>query len=264
MDVPAVRNRVVFDLRQRHEADLAAVVPLSHGLSCPVFSAEHWYSFSEIFLQGEYDSVLERIPPPARWLDLGCHAGYFSLHLAWQLRRRGLGSRVEALLVDADGRMKEPVKRMLAANQLNAAMRFAHGAIAQGAGETSFAQRSHMSSSLLSAESVGAQTAARVPLLDEESLMRLLPPPYDLVKIDIEGGEADFLSAYPSILSATRSLLMEWHSWHSGGGGAERLRELARERGFDAQVEISPARSVESPAGGSCGVWLLSRSSAPA
>ena len=55
---------------------------------------------------------------------------------------------MEALLVDADGRMKEPVNRMLAANQLDGGMRFAHGAIAQGKGETSFVPRSHMASSL--------------------------------------------------------------------------------------------------------------------
>ena len=65
--------------------------------------------------------------------------------------------------------------------------------------------------------------------------MRLLPPPYDLVKIDIEGAEADFLRAYPKVLSATRHLLMEWHSWHTGGGGPEQLWRSGARDGFRRQ-----------------------------
>ena len=52
-----------------------------------------------------------------------------------------------------------------------------------------------------------------------------MKPPYDLIKCDIEGSEWELLSHYPKILSGARYLILEWHSWHNGGGGKTQIEE---------------------------------------
>ena len=59
-----------------------------------------------------------------------------------------------------------------------------------------------------------------------------MPGPYDLVKVDIEGGEYEFLSHYKEVLAQAKYLILEWHDWHSGGGGAMQIKNLAEEQGF--------------------------------
>src|SRR6186713_1284062 len=79
-----LRKRVAFALRQSYYEAFEIRVPLVAGLTAPVVSQEAWLSFSEIFLQGEYAAVWRAVPLPDRWIDLGCHAGYFSLYCEQQ------------------------------------------------------------------------------------------------------------------------------------------------------------------------------------
>lgn len=248
----AVRNRVLFWARQEQYPELELRVPLSRGFACPILSPEYWCSFSEIFVQREYAPVLDLIPPPSRWIDLGCHAGFFSLYLAWERSARGIGFAPECLLADADARVRGSVERIGRINQLGG-VHFEMGAVGAGAA-ADFVERGFMASGV---RGLDAQPGAKrqVPVLTQERVIELLPPPYDLLKADIEGSEHDLLRHYPRVLDQTRQLLLEWHSWHGGGGGKEQLVEMARTRGFGAPVEIQPPREV-SP-GRQCGILLF-------
>ena len=86
---PGLRRRLAWQLKHYHPEDFDARVPIGEGLSIPLFDAELSASFSEIFLLGEYQPLLDSMPLPDRWLDLGCYAGYFSLWMEWQRRRAG-------------------------------------------------------------------------------------------------------------------------------------------------------------------------------
>ncbi len=238
----SIRGRVIYELRSRYFEDLNFSIPLGENFHCPITEADSAYSFSEIFVNSEYADFLQRIPFPRRWLDLGCHAGYFSLYLAWQRAVRKLEGEYQALLVDADGRAKLRVTEMLRVNPLAGKFVFQHGAISRTPGEVRFAQRGGMGSSLdFTDPTVSAVEVVQV--IDAAALANLLPPPYDLIKIDIEGAEMDFMEAYEPIYRQAKWLIVEWHSWDMEGLNEKVVREGFEARGFRVDSVLKPKKS---------------------
>jgi FkbM family methyltransferase len=252
-----LRRRLAWQLLHRYAGDLDARVPLGHDLAAPLFDAGLAPAFSEIFLEGEYGPLLDAMPLPRRWVDLGCHAGFFSLWLEWQRRASGAPDPSEILLVDADPALLPAVARLIEVNGSAPRWRALHGAIGSGRA-CDFIQRGCMASSLAALDaSPGA--AVRVPVLSDAELCAAAPAPCDLVKVDIEGAEHELLAHYPRLLAATRHLCVEWHSW---AGEASQLRALAAERGFKLVCEVQPPRTVH--AGRQTGVLLFTNVSADA
>ena len=62
--------------------------------------------------------------------------------------------------------------------------------------------------------------------------MKEMSPPYDLIKCDIEGKEWELLLHYPKVLSGAKYLILEWHSWHNGGGSLTQITKKLQEFGF--------------------------------
>lgn len=254
---PSLRRRVIFTLQQKYYADLAIGVPLGNGLVCPIALSEHWHSFCEIFLAGEYQPVFKHIALPKRWLDLGCHAGYFSLFVAWLLAQANAGSEFACLLIDGDARVEVALEKLRTLNHFEKSMRYKLGVIAKGEGERKFASKSVMSSAIADDNDNAGHLSAQ-PIITQSDLLKLLPPPYDLIKVDIEGGEYEFLLAYEQVLQQCKYLLLEWHSWHTGGGGANQIKELAKEKGFTLVSEpVAPHPVSENETAGECGVFLF-------
>src|SRR5688572_24879872 len=144
--LPAIRKRIAYELRRDYFDDLQVFIPLGHGIKCPIRRDEYVHSFSEIFLANEYGDFLDYIPLPRRWIDLGCHAGYFSAFLAWHSRRNNTDD-FTALLVDADPRVKADVEFLARVNKLERRFTFLPGLIQAGAGEKPFGLRPGMTSS---------------------------------------------------------------------------------------------------------------------
>ena len=147
----------------------------------------------------------------------------------------------------------------MAINGLNGSFAFEQGAVSRRTGELRFREAGFMSSA---AVELGGEEGVEVtvPVLPQERIIQLFPPPYDLVKIDVEGSELDFLEAYDAVLSATSHLILEWHSWHSGGGGETQIREVVARVGFVTIHDLIPAHAVKhngQPA--RCGVLLCTR-----
>lgn len=248
-----------FLLRQHHFDRLDIAVPISEGWTCPVTSPEAWGSFSEIFVQGEYARAFEHVALPSRWIDLGAHAGYFSLWVAWQRALLGLPGAVEALMVDADSRAGPAIEKLTSLNGLEGKFRYKQGLIGPPANLGAFVERSHMASSSEAADSTSG-VRREVPILGEGQILSTFPPPIDLIKIDIEGGEYDFLAHYPRLLAATNSLILEWHSWHPGGGGEDQLLAMLTGHGFRNVRRVVDEREISGQAGRRCGVVLAVRS----
>ncbi len=250
-----LRRRLALALRLFHFGDLEFDLPLSHGLSCTLGLPEDSYSLSEIFINDSYSVLLSdgASALPSRWLDLGCHAGYFSLWLEW--RRRSLGLPMDsstAFLVDADARRLPGVTRLLERNGVAPCWRFTHGAISAGEGQRVFYQRSVMASS---AEHFASEPghAVSVPILTPALLLKQFPPPYDLIKIDIEGGEVDFFAHYETFWLQARNILFEWHADSLGSTGVDGLRSRLRDNGFSRMREFGTS------ADGATGHILASR-----
>ena len=235
-----IRRRVAFELRPWF-GEMEFEIPLSEGLACPIGQWDSMHSFSEIFVANEYGALLDAAPLPRRWLDLGCHAGYFTLYLAWKNALAGRAGDWSALLIDADPRMEPLVSWTLRRNRLEGNGSFRLGMIGEGGGERDFALRQGMVSS---SDVAGAATemVRRIPCIGAEEIAKLFPPPYDLIKIDVEGAEYEFARSYSGLYRQAGHLLVEWHSPDREGKRESELRDLFARNGFEYLKEIRERR----------------------
>ncbi len=245
LKIHAIRRRLAFKLKNDHFEALDIAAPLGKDLLCPIFFKEAWCSFSEIFIENEYEAFMKLIPLPERWLDLGCHAGYFSLYILLLRRRLGLVGAVEALLVDGDSRVSDSVAKLIEINNLKSEFTFWNGIISNESGLQEFVERPFMYSSagkMNLAEKGRIRTVMRV---SDDDLRNFQSGPLDLIKVDIEGGEYEFLLAYKHVLAKAKHLILEWHPWHTGGGGKAQIIELAERAGFDLLFQSNSPNSQE-------------------
>lgn len=253
---PEIRRRLAFSLRQDYWEDMDMLVPIGDGLVCPIARRDYLNCFEGVFFGDEYWPAFQRIELPKRWLDLGCHAGFSSLLMYSMRRKKKLTEDVQALLVDGDARVKLQIDRIIQRNKLEGKFQFRHGAISAQPGEVVFEEAPIMSSSVKALGS-GVGNLRSVPVMTADDLVAALPGPYDLVKIDVEGSEYDFLTHYEKVLRQTRYILMEWHSWHNGGGGLETIHKAIRDAGFKVLLEPVHSHPTDGDPTRFCGVLLL-------
>jgi FkbM family methyltransferase len=250
--ISTIRNRLAFQIKYRCLSELDLRIPLGYDVCVPWFDQEIGSSFAEIFLEQEYSGMFQHMKPPARWIDLGAFAGFFSAWVLWTRNRLQLGDS-EALLIDADEKRAPFIADLLRINNLSQRFCFRHGTIGAGSGTAKFVHVPYMGSALASIAGPIGQSFD-VPILTAAEIMSTFQPPYDLVKVDIEGAEYELFQNYRDLLSQCEHLLLEWHSWHSGGGGMVRLQDLAAETGFHQVAELQSVREVSA---GQTGIILF-------
>ena len=234
-----MRSRFAHFFKTTYFSELEVSLPVGDKLWAPLFHYDSYDSFSEIFIQGEYGEYVPEEPAFDRVLDIGAHFGYFSL---W-LQARQPDRPLSALLIEPDDRASEAVESLIRRNRLENQFRHVGSAIGPAEKSTvSFHSRPFMASSAYGDDS-GKEKSVRKNIVSDEGIQALFPPPYDSIKIDVEGSEWDFLRDYGQVLSHTKRLVLEWHSWHAGGGGAEQIRKRLRELGFRVEKE-SPGTSA--------------------
>lgn len=255
LGIGPLRRRLVFAFRHEHFDWLDVRIPIDDHYKAVLASLEAAESFSEIFVRQAYAPVLKETGLPQRFLDLGCHYGLFSLYLATQAK----GAELHGLLVDGDARVRNGVEKLLTLNPGLNGCHFAHGVVGQGSGDTTFYLRPGMgSSSENPSDNQGLASATRI--VSEDEMLKLLPPPYDLVKVDIEGGEGDFLAHYPRVLAEARHLLIEWHSWNGVGLSQEALIDTVARSGLTRMRCLEERDDIPMPSGpAKCAVYLFSR-----
>jgi len=251
-----LRDRIVFQVKHRCFRELDLRIPIGHGLCVPWIDEDVGSSFAEIFLDEEYSAMFQYLKPPTRWIDLGAFAGFFSI---WLLRNRKRlkmdDSPFEALLIDADEKRRPYIEDLVRMNDLSSAFHFRCAAIGPDDGSCKFVHIPYMGSALASIVGYNSQSF-EVPILTAAEIIATFRPPYDLLKVDIEGAEFELLQNYHQLLSHCEYLLLEWHSWHSGGGGLGRLQQLTSDIGFTQLAELQAGRKV---APGETGVILFRR-----
>ena len=67
---------------------------------------------------------------------------------------------------------------------------------------------------------------------------------FDLVKCDLEGAEWELITNYVSLLENSKFLVMEWHSWHQGGGSFKQIERRLSEIGFEIIRTKDPEGAV--------------------
>ena len=224
----SLRRRMAFQLKYRYFNDLEIEIPIGEGLIATLPYIDSSDSFSEIMLQGEYCEFLNKIELPRKWIDIGCHMGYFSLYVERERRQAGITTPSHAILIDADSRTCNTIPHMISRNKLEDRWVYQNAAIGVGKFVT-FYENDYMSSTTL--EETGGRPV-KIAICNQEEVQRMMPGDYDLVKIDVEGSEWDFLDSYQSLVEKSQHLLLEWHSWHSGGGGVQQLRQRLQDLNF--------------------------------
>ena len=226
LKIVGLRRRVIFYLKQKYFQDFGFEITLGQGLVAPIPYKDSYDSFSEIFIQQEYAKILKNIPLQEKWIDIGCHMGYFSL---WMEHRRRLHclNTSEVLLIDGDIKTEFAIGNLIKRNEISNWI-YQQGVIGSGK-EINFYERDFMASTSLRTNGVNPR---KVKVLQQNSIEELFPGPYGLIKIDIEGSEWEFLNNYENIISKTNYLLIEWHSWHNGGGGKEQIKKKIESLGL--------------------------------
>jgi FkbM family methyltransferase len=166
-----------------------------------------------------------------------------------------------ALLIDADPRAEASTKRTLTKNSLLLRCEYRSGLISKETGELDFALRVGAASSADTNMSFGEiQSLQRVRAIPPAEILAALPPPYDLIKIDVEGAEADFVEAYRTVYAHAAAIIMEWHSPDREGSNEKGLRELLEASNFSLVGELRPRRELQLNGGWiSTGVQLYRR-----
>lgn len=221
-----LRNSILTNLKSKYFHELGLSFPLDKNYWVQLMENDSYDSFSEIFIQQEYKDFL----PKANFLkvvDLGAHYGYFSLWLQSKISSNDF----QSLLIEPSLFCRRSLNNLISQPHLSGRFQYIQAAIGNPLDKTvNFFDRPFMAGS--SFDLSHNENSFKIDIIKVEEILQALPPPYDLIKCDIEGSEWDFINNYPKILQKTKYLLMEWHSWHNGGGSLGQIFDKLNELGF--------------------------------
>jgi FkbM family methyltransferase len=171
----------------------------------------------EMFDQSELYSLADLPENIETYADLGCNVGYFT---CWLTHKLG-GKKIKGIMVDANPEAVKEARWHAEANQLKD-VHAVHGLAGLGNGTATTDFYLHTSNICsTSSPPEGALKEAntwkqvQVPCVNLEELWQryFQGAPCDLLKMDIEGSELDFLKNEPAFVKRARAILVEWHKW---------------------------------------------------
>lgn len=233
-----IRRSIITHLKSDYYHEFEHCIPLHNGYEAHLLEYDSYDSFSEIFIQREYeqfipDTKIKKI------LDIGANYGYFSL---W-LQSRRPNNEIQSILIEPSTRCQRSLNRIVSLKKLNDRFKLLHRVIANpNLSSIDFFDRPFMASSVFG--SAKGENSSQVKVLTQNDITELLPPPFDLIKCDIEGSEWDLLIHYPNILMQTKYLVLEWHDWHNGGGGFSQLVGKLEELNYKFIKTTTPTNAI--------------------
>ena len=201
---PKLRAKFIHYIKHNHFDELDISIPTQNEYWAKLFRDDSYDSFSEIFIQNEYEDFIPDIEINSV-IDLGAHHGFFSVWLQSTLPKR----KIKSLLVEPSARCF-PVLSELTKRKEYDNFTFFNKCIGNPQdGENLFFDRPHMAASKYKTED--NEVATKVSVLMPEDILNWHQPPYDLLKCDIEGAEWEVFEHYSEILKSTKFILVEWH-----------------------------------------------------
>lgn len=225
---------------------LALENTLPSGITLQVSSKGEWWTYNDIFVNGEYDipilHALEKCSPlrPLTVLDLGANVGYFTLRVIDLIRQKRPDCRVNITMVEGSPRVFSLLeKRVLSQPLPEMRSRMVHGLVGMRTGRASLQESAvHVKNTIMN---VGGSRAQSVHFIDLEDLMGDVDK-IDLLKCDIEGAELLFLENYGSLLCKVRSAVFEFHHEMCD---TRKCRDILQQNGFQETVlRTTPTFSV--------------------
>jgi FkbM family methyltransferase len=189
---------------------------------------------TEMFEKGNlYDSTL--LPENfTTFVDLGCNVGYFTCWLA----HLADGRKLRGLLLDANPAAVTEAQWHIQANQMTEVFAI-NGIVGEGlAGqsadfflyESNICSTSHLNKDVRK-EMPGNWLKISVPCVSIATAwrQRFGNTRCQLLKIDVEGSEINFLRAETDFITLVDAILIEWHTW---GATLDDVKKNLREQGF--------------------------------
>jgi FkbM family methyltransferase len=233
-----IRNRVKFNFLHNYFNELQLTIPVGSDYWAYLCENDAYDSFSEIFIQQEYSDL---IPDESilNVLDIGANYGYFSL---W-LQSRRPKDKIHSTLIEPSLRCSRSLKKLVELPRLQNRFQYLQRAVGDPE-EThiKFFDRPFMAGSIFGTDHNDAFYHANTLKLSE--VFSSDRDSYDLIKCDIEGGEWELIENYPTLLKNSKFLVMEWHSWHSGGGGFSQIEKKLTEVGFQIIKSSPPNKAI--------------------
>ena len=228
------RKSIITHILADYFHDIGHSIPIKNGYWVKILNNDAYDSFSEIFIKDEYvdflpDTTIRKI------IDIGAHYGYFSL---WLQSLNG-DITLESLMIEPCIDCHHSIGELIRDKRLIGIKQMIDGLIDDPKlGYSSFYDRPFMASS--SFKNSTEDDVRKVQIITEDDIINKMQPPYDLIKCDIEGSEWELLLHYPKLLSGARYLILEWHSWHNGGGGRQQLVDKLTAIGYEITKSSKP------------------------
>ncbi|HWW16465.1 MAG TPA: FkbM family methyltransferase [Candidatus Dormibacteraeota bacterium] len=188
---------------------------LDSGLTVKVASKGEWWTYNDIFVNGEYDVPIQTAlgassGKPFVVLDLGANVGYFSFRVLDLIRRHHLDHVLpDITVVEGSPETFAKLESRIQSQQLApASIRMVHGLVGQRTGSALIRESAvHVKTGIMD---VPARGGTRVVFVDVNTLMKDKIE-IDLLKCDIEGSELMFIENYGDLLQKVRHAVFELH-----------------------------------------------------
>jgi FkbM family methyltransferase len=205
---------------------------LQSGLCVEIASFSDWVVYNEVFVDGEYDPVIDELIESEHdepWiLDVGANVGLFTLRLTdrW-LRSHRRESAHHVVCVEGAPSTFRVLAKNLAQPQVESRCTLHLGLAGQRSGVARISTSAHTGVNSIVDRSPSL-SRVRMPFLD---LTQLVPPNarIALLKCDIEGAEELFLANYPDLLQRVDAAVVELHHQFCA---TSRCRDLLTQAGL--------------------------------
>ena len=238
LKIKALRKALLIHLHADYFHEFNYSIPIENDYWAQLWENDAYDSFSEIFIHQEYSAYIPD-QPLGRILDLGAHYGYFSL---W-LQSKRPQELIYSIMVEPSQRCRRSLEKLIEQPQLKPRFKYLQSAVSDPQKEsTKFFERPFMGGSMFEFSNV--EGSYQVKSLKTSDIVEKNDVPLDLVKCDLEGAEWHLLTNYSDILSQSKFLLMEWHSWHHGGGGIAQIEKKLNDLGFNILRSSPTAKAL--------------------
>jgi FkbM family methyltransferase len=189
---------------------------LRSGITIKVASKGEWWTYNDIFVNGEYDLPIQialqsRSPEhPFTVLDLGANLGYFTLRVVDLMRQSALETLAcdMTLVEGSPATCRELQDRLRLQNVPLLNLRVIHGLVGQRKGNGVIHESAlHVKNTIMD---TGQRGGARVDFVDLYQTMENRSK-IDLLKCDVEGAELLFIQNYGDLLRGVKNAVFEFH-----------------------------------------------------
>lgn len=238
-DRPAVHHAIALLRLQAVTKAVLSVRPVLRrttklGIEYRIQYLETFVIADEIFRRGTYDAAFDGIDVET-FIDLGSNVGFFACYAAERMGRKDL----IGLCVDANVKMTDETRWHIDRNVLSrtTAVQGLVGYPKDTKEATFYINASNVASSAQPTENPnvpakGKTIAVTVPTVDLLAAWkeRAGDRRIDLLKVDVEGFEAQVLRNIDDVLELTDNVVIEWHRWVST---REEVASILKSHGFE-------------------------------